>query len=52
MSIRIDRDRCIRCGACSEICPGNLINRAVDGTVYLIHPEECWGCASCLNILY
>jgi len=49
MSIRIDRDRCIRCGACREICPGNLIRQAVDGTAYLRHPEECWGCASCLK---
>ena len=49
MSIRIDRDKCIRCGACREICPGNLIKQAVDGTAYLRHPKECWGCASCLK---
>lgn len=49
MSIRIDRDKCIRCGACREICPGNLIKQAADGTAYLRHPEECWGCASCLK---
>ena len=49
MSIHIDRDKCIRCGACREICPGNLIGRTTDGTAYLRHPEECWGCASCLK---
>lgn len=49
MSIRIDTEKCVRCGACREVCPGNLIKRAADGTAYLKHPEECWGCASCLK---
>ena len=49
MSIRIDPLRCVACGACREVCPGNLIRRGADGKAVLPHPEECWGCASCLK---
>ncbi|MGN1199783.1 MAG: ferredoxin family protein, partial [Thermoguttaceae bacterium] len=31
MSIHIERERCVGCGACVEACPGNLIKRDVDG---------------------
>ncbi len=50
MSVLIDSTRCMRCGACAEICPGNLIRIRQGGTAFLPHPEECWGCASCLKV--
>lgn len=49
MSIRIDRTRCVGCGMCADICPGNLFARNADRTVSLDRPEECWGCAACLK---
>ena len=49
MSILIEQSACAACGSCTEVCPGNLIKRRPDGTAYLKHPEECWGCASCLK---
>lgn len=49
MSIRIDRARCVGCGKCAEICPGNLIFLDTDGRAVLTCPEDCWGCASCLK---
>ena len=49
MSVRINRERCARCGKCAEVCPGNLIERDADGAAFLRYPEECWGCASCLK---
>ena len=49
MSVRIDAGRCVRCGACAEICPGNLIRFRQGKAAFLPHPEECWGCASCLK---
>lgn len=49
MSIRIDANSCFACGACREACPGNLIKRDARGKAFIMHPEECWGCASCLK---
>ncbi|MBR1781715.1 MAG: ferredoxin family protein [Oscillospiraceae bacterium] len=49
MSIRIDREACVGCGLCREVCPGNLIRADAQGRAYLKRPEECWGCASCLK---
>ena len=58
MSIRIDRDLCVGCGACTEVCPGNLIevsdpaaprNLAGFPTAQITRPRDCWGCVSCVK---
>jgi adenylylsulfate reductase subunit B len=49
MSILIEKDKCRRCGQCVEVCPGNLIRPDDQGYAQLRHPEECWGCTSCLK---
>ena len=49
MSILINRELCVHCGSCTEVCPGNLIARDESGAAFLQYPEECWGCASCLK---
>ena len=48
MSIHIDRNICIGCGQCAEICPGTLI-RMTDGKAEMRYPKECWGCVSCVK---
>ena len=48
MSIRIDREICIGCGACAEVCPGTLIH-ITDGKAEIRYPKDCWGCTSCLK---
>ncbi|MBP0978874.1 MAG: ferredoxin family protein [Oscillospiraceae bacterium] len=49
MSILIDREKCIGCGSCSEVCPGTLIKLDNEGKAFIKYPESCWGCTSCLK---
>lgn len=48
MSIVIDKEACVGCGSCIEVCPGSLIFQE-DGKSYMKYPKECWGCTSCLK---
>lgn len=49
MSIKIDRDQCISCGRCSNVCPGNLIETDGKKKALIKYPSECWGCTACLK---
>ena len=55
MSIKIDEAACIGCGACVEVCPGNLIKLRPLASVAPVmracirHPRDCWGCTSCVK---
>jgi len=49
MSIQITGNKCIGCGRCMEACPGNLIKKDAQGKALIRHPEDCWGCTSCLK---
>ena len=49
MSIRIDSETCVGCGACSEICPGSLIKLDATGKAFIKYPKDCWGCTSCVK---
>ena len=52
MSIRIDKSKCTGCGACTRVCPGNLlqIKEGNEGRKCSIRcSQDCWGCCSCLK---
>lgn len=49
MSVVIDKEKCIGCGKCINICPGNVIRRDDSGKAYLDDPSDCWSCVSCMK---
>ena len=48
MSIRINKDKCVGCKKCQEVCPGTLI-QIEDKKAVITYPKNCWGCASCVK---
>ena len=45
--VKIDRDRCIECGACVSACPLDAAKGRVAGKLF---PADCFSCARCLNV--
>ena len=47
--IVINKNKCVGCGKCAEICPGNLLqikNRRAE----IRDVRDCWGCTACVKI--
>ena len=40
MSIAIDKSKCVGCGRCIEVCPGNLIKLVADEKAVCSRPEQ------------
>ena len=49
MSIQINKDTCIGCGRCQQVCPGTLIYKDEAKKAYIAYPSDCWGCVSCVK---
>lgn len=47
--ISVEEKKCIGCGRCVAICPGNLL--AIKDSVAAIRDvRDCWGCTACVKI--
>ena len=47
MAMKVDRDKCIGCEACTMVCPVGAISM-VDGKA-MIDPEQCISCGACVG---
>ncbi len=45
----IDRDRCIGCRACVEVCPTNALTQ-YHNKAELTFPQQCTYCTACQDI--
>ena len=47
MAAYIQKNLCMQCGICVDICPEDILTWE-EGYPYVRHPEECWYCGSCV----
>lgn len=49
----IDKEKCIECGTCAQICPLDVIRFTRDSAgrkrVIVKYPYECWHCRACVK---
>ncbi|MDO5147341.1 MAG: 4Fe-4S binding protein [Eubacteriales bacterium] len=48
---KIDRKKCVGCGACIEKCPAKAI-MMLSGWVSQVQEEKCIGCGKCVEICH
>jgi len=45
----IDKNKCIACGTCADVCPQDVFwGSEKKKTPVISYPEECWHCNSCV----
>lgn len=44
--MKVDRDRCLHCGACVGFCPFNALYL---DEVFLVFTEKCTNCGMCIR---
>ena len=48
MSHKIDKAKCVGCGACQPECPVSAINP--DASVFAIDAAKCIDCGNCIGV--
>ncbi len=47
----IDKELCIRCAECIDICPQDVFFGSDESETPLVtYPEECWHCNACVLV--
>jgi len=45
--VSVDKNKCVRCGACLKACPLGAAQGIIDGRNF---PPDCFSCGRCLNV--
>lgn len=46
--IAVNQEKCIKCGACMELCLSAEVFKRINGRVEAVSPERCWQCGQCV----
>ncbi len=45
----INKEKCVACGVCVDICPTNALSmKKKKEAPFVRYPEECWHCNACV----
>ncbi len=45
----INKDECISCGKCADVCSEDVFFGSTDGEIPSVtYPDECWHCYACV----
>lgn len=47
-NIIVDEEKCVGCGECADVCPGDVFEIENEKAV-VANPEECLECESCVE---
>jgi adenylylsulfate reductase subunit B len=46
----VNKENCIQCGTCVEVCPTDVFFRSEEGKFpQITYPEECQHCSACVD---
>ena len=51
MTAKIDRDKCIGCGACISACPAHAV-QMMSGWYCVVQAAKCIGCGKCAELCH
>ena len=44
----VNKEKCINCGVCADVCKTAKVYERVEGEVRPVHKEKCWECGQCV----
>jgi len=47
--IKVDKDKCVKCGICAKVCPSCIIEMGPEGP-YAISELSCMSCGHCVSV--
>lgn len=48
--LKIDHDKCDRCGICVDMCPMDVLHFGSKGFPYMRYRDDCWYCDVCVFV--